>query len=136
MGVLKAFVSALKAVSAKKEFSRKLLAYGYAVCEIRSADKGSDGEPPGIYELDEVTDHMNGDIDRLNENFGLKVKEWRRDEVRVLMEAFGDIYNQLSDVDGRRLTIPETVEKILTFMDQPFWRIFRLCRELDREGRI
>ena len=135
MGVLKAFISALKAVSSKKELCRKLLAYGYAVCEMRSADGGRADEPPGIYELDKVTDYMNGDIDRLNENFGLKAKKWRRNEVRVLMEVFGDIHGRLSDAEGRRLTVPETIEKILTFMKQPFWRMFRLYRELDREGR-
>ena len=93
-----------------KRFHYEIIAYA-SVAEILLQHNKimlKDGVPDMMY-LDIITNAMNSNISALNNVFILRKKQWSRDEVKVLMEAFDEIFSILRR-RRKNLTIVGTIQ--------------------------
>ena len=135
MRFLKALLASAIGLFAWKKTCAALLAYGCEAIMLMEPGTGED-RLPGVFELDLITARLNSDAEVLEEAFGLEKKEWTRDETRALMEKFAAIHDGFCRLHGRRLSVFETMEKIIAFEHMPFSLLFKANRELLEEGRI
>lgn len=127
----------------KTAVRRKLMAYGTTIALMKCSktcdnenlpvnerfkedDDGNwNGSLPTIWHLDEIVKNMNDHIDDINIVFHLKVKEWKRDEVKYLMDQFEYVHCGFSRVNNRQFTLIDTVGKLDAFEQQTFFDCFK-----------
>ena len=127
----------------KTALRRKLMAYGTIIALIKCSktcdnenlpvnerfkedDDGNwNGSLPTVWHLDEIVKNMNDNIDDINKTFHLKVKEWKRNEVKDLMDKFEYVHCGFSRVNNREFTLIDTISKLNAFEQQTFFDCFK-----------
>lgn len=128
----------------KTALRRKLMAYGATIALMKCSKTSSNenlppnerfkedddgnwnGSLPTVWHLDEIVKNMNDHIDNINKTFHLKVKEWKRDEVKHLMDQFEYVHCGFSRVNNREFTLIETIAKLNDFERETFFDSFKM----------
>ena len=135
----------------KTALCRKLMAYGTTIALMKCSktcdnenlpvaerfkedDDGNwNGSLPTVWHLDEIVKNMNSNLDDINMTFHLNVKEWKRDEVKDLMDQFEYVHCGFSRVNKREFTLIDTVSKLNAFEKQTFFDSFRSVLKLQMQ---
>lgn len=144
MAFLKAFIDTFVYLLIVQNFYKKLLAYGYVIScmkydhedqnflsnDLKRNDVWND-ELPSIYNLDEITNEMNSQRDKLNKTFKFNVVKWNRNDVRNLMQAFKQMHNDFSKLKNKNFTLIESYSTLKTYIEISFWRRFKINYKLN-----
>ena len=152
MKIIDSIIAVAKALAAtinylifckKTKLHRKLMAYGTTIALMKCSktcdnenlpyaerfkedDDGNwNGSLPTVWHLDEIVKNMNNNIDDINTAFHLNVKEWKRDEVKDLMDKFEYVHCGFSRVNNREFTLIDTIGKLNAFEKQTFFDSFK-----------
>ena len=130
-----AFIEALIETFKRNILNRRtcklFLAYGCIIAVMKHGETLLEdrdcwnGELPSIWNLDDIVDAMNDLCEDINATFKLDVSEWKREEVKIIMNSFQKLYDDFCEVNNKQLHIAYVLGKLNKIHKESFVECFK-----------